>query len=153
KVNDVVTMIGSALQAFTGLADFKSIAPEALDALGAGILLATNMMIKISGQVDPAMLKAAGRFAMGVTSVVAAIQNALQAFTALQDFKQVTQAILDQVFAGMSSMIRGIVDLANNTDATALSAAQRFSQKAQAVFDAIKGAVEALSALGAYKGI
>lgn len=153
KIGGVIEVIKNALDAFAGFTTFKNVLPETLDAFAATLQLAINKMGAIAEAVDKAMIKTAQRFSDRAVSVVGLIKTALDAFGPLATFAAIPAEAMDALFAGISDAVSRMQDLAATLDTEMLTRAVAVAEKSAAIFNAIKGGVDALTSLADFKAV
>lgn len=149
----VADLLGNAVSGLISLFDLKPITDEAFD------IFATNLetvMVKVGDlaqRLDQFAVKQAARFADRAGAVTDLMKTAIDALVALATIKPVAPEAFDVLFNGISAAITRMSAMAENLSTEGLTKAEAVAQKSLAIFAAIKAGVEALSALGGYKGI
>jgi len=153
QASDIVTTIGTGVEAFLRLNDYKGISAEIFDLFARDLEFAVNRMIEVSDNISNRFLKQAQRFSDRTLSIVALIKEGVDAFQGINDYKAISAEIFDQFLADLRMAVEKMQIVVGAIDTEMLSMASAFAQKSMSIFAAIKAGVEAFTALRDYKAI
>jgi tape measure domain-containing protein len=144
---ETVEFIGKAVEAFTGLSDYKGISAEIFEAFKADIQLAIAKMGEVAEMFDLGAMKITAKFAERAGVIVSAIGGAVEAFKGLLEYQSVAH-VLGIFGQDLEAAIVLMENIASRTDAEFLGRAVAFSNGAKLVAEAIAAGVGALKAVG-----
>lgn len=152
-VTKLLGPIGTALDAFAKLEDFRRVPEKALTTFAAMLKATISKMIDLAGQFKTDGVAAAAVFGDAVGRIIAPIGAAVDAFDKLRGYK----SFASKLFALLGSDIGRAVDLmsslAEKFKGPGLAAASAFATTAGVLADGIGRVVDALTKVRDYKGI
>jgi len=152
SVGDVVSLIGTAVDALTKLEDFRTVPVTAIAAFAVALDTTIGMLARMALSFDRDAVAAAAAFAESAGKVVGVIASGVDAFIKLIGFRGVPAVALTAFGESLRQAINLIGGMASQWSTEAIEKASAFADSVKSVVDLIGSGAKAftdLSELGA----
>lgn len=153
RLAPAVQLIANFGGALTSIADVKEPSDEIFAIFDRVIDKILTHVVNLNLRFEKDVLKAMANFAEKAGSALALWSTGVSTFKEMVDIKMPTEQDFANVFAGIERVIKGMTEMADRLDTTALEKASAISNASLSIFASIKAGVEALASLRDFTGI
>ena len=147
----VIGVIGSGVDAFGKLRDFKAVPQQAIAAFGMSLDQAVTTLVSLAATFRAEALDAAGLFLSTASSSISLIGSAIDVFKKLASFKGVPEAAVSAFAGSLTTTLNTLRSIASTWSAEGIAAARQFAENATAIIRTVADAMNAFATLAKFK--
>jgi hypothetical protein len=152
-IGPVVDSIGSAVGALASLHDYRGVAESIINDFVTDLGRAVNAFGAMADSIENGLQKRAMKFADRVKSVVEVIASGVDGFKSLLSFQRVPKAAIDAFAANVADAVTAMAAMTAMVDAGMSKQAERFAAKASSVVGLIASGVEGFAGLASFQKV
>ncbi|OJV86946.1 MAG: phage tail tape measure protein [Chloroflexi bacterium 54-19] len=151
KVGSFFGAMGDALETFTKLADYKGVAPAAIDGLIESMRLAVAKVGSLKEAADTDLLTRVKAFGESTQQLFDGLKAGMEVFSGLEKYKAIPPAVINGFIQALVDTINSTGRLAAGVDQGLLTKAEDFAQNITDVFGKLKGGIDTFSSITNFK--
>jgi TP901 family phage tail tape measure protein len=149
----VVGIIGNGAKAFTELAQYKKVPPQAIQDFVDDVSLAVQLASEAAAKMNGDMLIQVGKFGDAVGKIFAGFKAAMEVFAGLREFKSTPSTIIQEFINEVIFTVGLATTLTKIADSDLIEQTVKFSEAITKIFSGLKSALELFKTLSEFKGI
>lgn len=150
KVTDT---IGSAVEAFTKLSQYRGVPRSAIESMSRDIELAVALMSQMAAKFSVEGSKAVAEFADAVTKILGPFKTAIDIFGEFEAYAGIAPEAMQRVGADIEQATLTMQEIADRANTDGIKRAAEFASSVSTIFSGLKTGIDGLDAIREYESV